>query len=180
MDFSQINGSGSNVFNPELIQLQPGDGWGLDGKYTAFQVSASGQNLYNNSIDFSSYLNNGFTFEFLVRTYNVNGNDYILRIGNLLIGPGYVRVYEDPDPEKGYALDGVFINSKADFQKDAITHILVTYTKQYLPRTYIDTYNQLLNSWTANYQTSSDVTPYNVLKVYINGVINREIQIEES
>ena len=180
LDYSQINGSSSNVFKPELIQLQPGDGWGIDGKYTSFQVSASGQNLFKNAIDLSSYLNNGFTFEFLVRTYNINGDDYIVRIGNLLIGPGYVRVYEDPDPEKGYALDGVFINSKADFQKDAVTHILITYEKQYLPKTYIDTYNQLLSTPTANYSTSSDVKPYNVLKIYINGVINREIQLADS
>lgn len=98
----------------------------------------------------------------------------------MLIGPGYVRVYEDPDPEKGYALDGVFINSKADFQKDAVTHILITYEKQYLPKTYIDTYNQLLSTPTANYSTSSDIKPYNVLKIYINGVINREIQLVDS
>lgn len=180
LDFSQINGSGSNVFLENNIQLQPGDGWGIDGKYTAFQVSASGNNLFKEAIDLSSYLNNGFTFEFLVRTYNVNGSDPVLRIGNLLIGPGYVRVYHEPDPEKGYTLDSVYVNSKADFQKNAITHILVTYTKEYKPTTYLDTYNQLLNTGTANYQTSSDVTPYNVLKIYINGVINREIQLSEA
>ena len=180
LDYSQINGSGSNVFKDDLIQLQPGDGWGIDGKYTAFTVSASNQTLYKNPIDFSSYLNGGFTFEFLLRTYNVNSDDYVLRIGNLLVGPGYVRVYEDPDENGEYALDGVFINSKADFQKDAITHILITYEKEYLPRTYMDTYNRLLNNGAANYQTSSDVTPYNVLKIYINGVINREIQLAES
>lgn len=180
LDYSQINGSGTNVFKDDLIQLQPGDGWGIDGKYTAFTVSASNQTLYKNPIDFSSYLNGGFTFEFLLRTYNVNSDDYILRIGNLLVGPGYVRVYEDPDENGEYALDGVFINSKADFQKDAVTHILITYEKEYLPKTYMDTYNRLLNSGTANYQTSSDVTPYNVLKIYINGVINREIQLAES
>lgn len=179
LDYSQINGSGSNVFNPENIQLQPGDGWGIDGKYTAFQVSASGQNLFKSAIDMSSYLNNGFTFEFLLRTYNSNSNDHVLRIGNILIGPGYVRVYED-EPEDGYELDGVFVNSKADFQKDAVTHILITYTKAYLPKTYVEIYNQLLNSGNANYSTSSDITPYNVLKIYINGVINREIQLEES
>ena len=180
LDYSQINGSGSNVFNEDNIQLQPGDGWGIDGKYTAFQISASGQNLFKQALDFSSYLNNGFTFEFLVRTYNVNGDDYVLRIGNLLLGPGYVRVYEDPDPEEGYALDSVYVNSKADFQKNAVTHILVTYTKEYRPSTYMDTYNQLLSTPTAKYQTSSDVKPYNVLKVYINGVINREIQLVDS
>lgn len=180
LDYSQINGSGSNVFNPENIQLQPGDGWGIDGKYTAFQVSASGQNLFKNAIDFSSYLNNGFTFEFLLRTYNVNGDDYVMRIGNLLIGPGYVRVYHEPDPEEGYKLDSVFVNSKGDFQKNAVTHLLITYEKEYKPKTYMDTYNQLLNSGTANYSNSSDVTPYNVLKIYVNGVINREIQLTES
>ena len=180
LDYSQINGSGSNVFNEDNIQLQPGDGWGIDGKYTAFQVSASGQNLFKEAIDFSSYLNNGFTFEFLVRTYNVNGDDYVLRIGNLLLGPGYVRVYEDPDPEEGYKLDSVYINSKADFQKNAITHILITYEKEYKPKTYIDTYNHLLNNGVVDYSSSSDVTPYNVLKIYINGVINREIQLADS
>ena len=180
LDFSQINGSGSNVFKADAINLQPGDGWGIDGKYTTFAVSASNQALYKTPMDFSSYLNNGFTFEFLLRTCNVNGDDYILRIGNLLVGPGYVRVFEDPDENGEYALDGVFINSKADFQKDAITHILVTYEKEYLPKTYMETYNRLLNNGTANYQTSSDITAYNVLKIYINGVINREIQLAES
>jgi hypothetical protein len=180
LDFSQINGSGSNVFKDDSINLQPGDGWGIDGKYTTFSVSAGNQALYKTPMDFSSYLNNGFTFEFLLRTCNVNGDDYVLRIGNLLVGPGYVRVYEDPDENGEYALDGVFINSKADFQKDSITHILITYEKEYLPKTYMDTYNRLLNNGSANYQTSSDVTPYNVLKIYINGVINREIQLSES
>lgn len=180
LDYSQINGSGSNVFNSDNIQLQPSDGWVIDGKYTAFQVSASGQSLFKEAIDFSSYLNNGFTFEFLVKTYNINGDDYVLRIGNLLLGPGYVRIYEDPDPEKGYTKESVYINSKADFQKNAITHILVTYSKEYRPSTYMDIYNQLLSTPTANYQTSSDVKSYNVLKVYINGVINREIQLVDS
>jgi hypothetical protein len=36
LDYSQIKGSGSNIFLPENIQLQPGDGWGIDGRYTAF------------------------------------------------------------------------------------------------------------------------------------------------
>ena len=180
LDYSQINGSGSNVFKENNIQLQPGDGWSIDSKYTAFQVSASGQQLFKEALDFSSYLNNGFTFEFLLRTYNVNGDDFVMRIGNLLIGPGYVRVYHDPDPEEGYKLDSVFVNSKADFQKNAITHILVTYAKEYKPSTYMDTYNHLLSTQTANYQTSSDVKPYNVLKIYINGVINREIQLVDS
>lgn len=180
LDYSQINGSGSNVFVADNLQLQPGDGWGIDASYTAFQVSASGQPLFKTPIDLRNYLNTGFTFEFLVNTYNVNGDDPILRIGNILLGPGYVRVYHKPDPEKGYTLDSVFVNSKADFQKNTITHILVTYTKEYRPITYLDTYNQLLSSESANYQTAPDVTPYNILKVYINGVINREIQLKES
>lgn len=56
----------------------------------------------------------------------------------------------------------------------------MTYTKEYRPSTYMDTYNQLLSTPTANYQTSSDIKPYNVLKIYINGVINREIQLVDS
>ena len=180
LNYSQINGSGSNVFNADNIQLQPGDGWCLDSKYTAFQVSASGQNLFKTPINLSSYLNTGFTFEFLVKTYNVNGTDPVLRIGNIWLGPGYVRVYHDPDPEKGYTLDSVFVNSKADFQKDEVTHIMITYAKEYRPSTYMETYNRLLKTDKANYQTSSSVRPYNVLKIFINGVINREIQLAES
>jgi hypothetical protein len=36
LNYSQINGSGSNVFLPENTNVLPGDGWGVDGRYTAY------------------------------------------------------------------------------------------------------------------------------------------------
>jgi hypothetical protein len=64
----------------------------VDGRYTGYQVSASAQELFKTPINLSSSLNNGFTFEFLLKTYNVNSDDPVIKIGNLYIGPGYVRV----------------------------------------------------------------------------------------
>lgn len=180
LNFSQINGSGSNVFNSDNTTLLPGDGWTVDGRYTAYQVSASEQELFKTPIDLSSSLNNGFTFEFLVKTYNVNSDDPVLKIGNLYLGPGYVRVNEDIAAGQTHSSSSIHVNSKADFGKEEITHILVVYEKQYMPKTYLDTYNQLLTQGTVNYSSPGAVTPYDVLRIYVNGVINREIQISES
>ena len=177
LNYSQINGSGSNVFLAENTNVLPGDGWLVDGRYTAYQVSASDQDLFKQPIDLLNNLNNGFTFEFLLKTYNVNGDDPIVKIGNLHVGPGYVRVYEDIEEGKEHESNSIHVNSKADFGKEEVTHILITYAKQYKPQTYVDTYNQLLSQGTVNYSSPGAVTAYDVLKIYINGVINREIQV---
>lgn len=177
LNYSQINGSGSNVFVPENTNVLPGDGWMVDGRYTAYQVSASDQELFKKPIDLLTNLNNGFTFEFLLKTYNVNSDDPVIKIGNLHIGPGYVRVHEDIEEGKEHESNSIHVNSKADFGKEEVTHILITYTKQYKPSTYLDTYDQLLSQGSVNYSSPGSVTPYDVLKVYINGVINREIQV---
>lgn len=177
LNYSQINGSGSNVFVDDNVNVLPGDGWLVDGRYTAYQVSASDQEVFKTPIDLISNLNNGFTFEFLLKTYNVNGDDPILKIGNLHVGPGYVRVHEDIAEGEEHESNSIHVNSKADFGKEEVTHILITYTKQYKPQTYVDTYNQLLTQGTVNYSSPGAVTPYDVLKVYVNGVINREIQV---
>ena len=177
LNYSQINGSGSNVFEADNTNVLPGDGWLVDGRYTAYQVSASDQDLFKQPIDLLNNLNNGFTFEFLLKSYNVNGEEPFLTIGNLHVGPGYVRVHEDIEEGKEHESNSIHVNSKADFGKEEVTHILITYSKQYKPTTYMDTYNQLLSQGTVNYSSPGAVTPYDVLKVYVNGVINREIQV---
>lgn len=180
LDFSQINGSGSNVFNADNTTLLPGDGWTVDGRYTAYQVSASEQELFKTPIDLSSSLNNGFTFEFLLKTYNVNSDDPVLKIGNIYMGPGYVRVNEDIAEGEEHKSSSIHVNSKADYGKEEITHVLIVYEKQYTPKTYVNIYDQLLTQGSVNYSSPGAVTPYNVLRIYVNGGINREIQISES
>lgn len=180
LDFSQINGSGSNVFNADNTTLLPGDGWTVDGRYTAYQVSASEQELFKTPIDLSSSLNNGFTFEFLLKTYNVNSDDPVLKIGNLYVGPGYVRVNEDIVEGEEHSSSSIHVNSKADYGKEEITHVLVVYEKQYTPKTYVNIYDQLLTQGSVNYSSPGAVTPYDVLRIYVNGVINREIQVSEA
>jgi hypothetical protein len=180
LNYSQINGSGSNVFNVENTNVLPGDGWMVDGRYTAYQVSASDQELFKTPIDLAANLNNGFTFEFLLKTYNVNGEEPVIKIGNLHIGPGYVRVHEDIAEGKEHESNSIHVNSKADFGREEITHILITYAKQYKPQTYLNIYDQLLSQGSVNYSSPGAVASYDVLKVYVNGVINREIQVSTS
>jgi hypothetical protein len=55
--------------------------------------------------------------------------------------------------------------------------VLITYTKGYKPQTYLEIYNQLLSQGQVNYSSPNAVSTYDVLKVYVNGVINREIQV---
>lgn len=129
LNYSQINGSGSNVFEADNTNVLPGDGWLVDGRYTAYQVSASDQDLFKQPIDLLNNLNNGFTFEFLLKSYNVNGEEPFLTIGNLHVGPGYVRVHEDIEEGKEHESNSIHVNSKADFGKEEVTHILITYSK---------------------------------------------------
>ena len=171
-DFSQVKGQATTLFNDVNSNIEASDGWISDSNLIAYKISGQNQNLFNTPKNFNSLLygGKGFTIEVMLKNYNVNGDDPVMNIGNLLFGPGYTRVQSSNEE--------IFTNSRADFEKDEITHLLFVYDPAYKPSTYNNIYDQLFNE---NGQTYSNFQyTYPILKVFVNGSINREIELKTS
>jgi hypothetical protein len=104
----------------------------------------------------------------MLKNYNCNGEDPVMNIGNIVFGPGYSRL-DSANEDK-------VVNSRADFEKDEITHIMYIFDPAYKPGTYNNIYDQLFNENGVTYTSLND--PYPILKVFINGTINREIEVK--
>ena len=171
-DFSQITGQATSVFNDINSNVEASDGWTTDENLITYKVSGSNTELFSKPKDFSSLLNSGqgFSIEVMLKNYNINGNDPVMNIGSLLFGPGYVRVNSEDLSD-----EGIFVNSRADFEKEVITHLMITYDPAYKPNTYLNIYDQIFNE---NGVTYSNIEHnYPILRIFVNGCINREIQI---
>jgi uncharacterized Fe-S radical SAM superfamily protein PflX len=106
----------------------------------------------------------------MLKNYNINGDDPAMSIGNLLFGPGYTRVNS--------ANEDIVTNSRADFEKEVITHLMFVFDPTYKPSTYNNIYNQLYSEDGTNYENFNRTYP--ILKVFVNGTINREIEVSVS
>ena len=171
-DFSQITGQATTLFNNTNPDIDASDGWIVDENLIAYKISGQNKNLYTQPKDFSALLSSGqgFTIEVMLKNYNINGDDVVMNIGNLLFGPGFTRIDSDDKSE-----EGTFVNSRADFEKDVITHLTFVFDPAYKPNTYINTYDHIFNEGGVTY--SSIAHTYPILKVFVNGCINREIQV---
>ena len=171
-NFSQITGQATTLFSGINPDIEASDGWTVDDNLIAYKISGQNKELFTTPKDFSNLLNSGqgFSIEVMLKNYNINGDDPVMNIGNLLFGPGFSRVDSTDLSE-----EGIFVNSRADFEKEVITHLMFVYDPNYKPSTYINIYDQLFNENGTKY---SDINrTYPILKVYVNGCINREIQL---
>ena len=171
-DFSQITGQATTLFSNVSDELDASDGWTVDENLITYKISGQNKNLYTQAKDLSYLLSTGkgFTIEVMLKNYNINGDDPVMSIGNLLFGPGFSRVDSTDKSD-----EGVFVNSRADYEKDVITHLTYVFDPAYKPSTYLDTYNYIFNEGGSNY--SNIQYTYPILKVFVNGCINREIQV---
>ena len=171
-DFSQIKGQSTTLFTDISDDIEASDGWTVDENLITYKVSGQGRNLFNNPKNFDSLLTSGrgFTIEVMLKNYNINGEDPVMSIGNLLFGPGYSRIQS--------ANSEIFTNSRADFEKEVMTHLMFVYDPAYKPSTYNNIYDQLFNEKGLKY--SDFQYTYPILKVYVNGSINREIEVKPS
>ena len=173
-DFSQIVGQSTTFFSNINSDIEASDGWITDENLIAYKISAQNKNLFTQPKDMSTLLNSGqgFTIEVMLKNYNINGEDPVMNIGNLLFGPGFARVNSDDLSE-----EGIYVNSRADFEKEVMTHLMFIYEPNYKPKTYLNIYDEIFNENGVSY---SDIThTYPILKIYVNGCINREIQISQ-
>lgn len=171
-NFSQITGQATSLFTGISSNIEASDGWTFDEDLIAYKVSGQNNNLFESAKDLSALITSGqgFSIEVMLKNYNVNGEDPVMNIGNILFGPGYARVNSNDLSD-----EGIFVNSRADFEKEVITHLMFVYDPAYKPSTYTNVYDQILNENGVKY---SDIAhTYPILKIYVNGCINREIQI---
>lgn len=171
-DFSQIVGQATTLFNGVNSDIEASDGWTVDENLIAYKISGQNKNLYKQPKDMSALLNSGqgFTIEVMLKNYNINGDDPVMNIGNLLFGPGFARVNSSDMSD-----EGIYVNSRADFEKEVITHLMFVYDQAYKPTTYLNIYDQIFDEGGTKYSNLAHTYP--ILKVYVNGCINREIQI---
>lgn len=171
-DFSQITGQSTSLFSDVNSDIESSDGWTIDDSLIAYKVSGQNKNLFTTPKDFSTLLNSGqgFSIEVMLKNYNINGDDPVMSIGNILFGPGYTRVNSADTSE-----EGIFVNSRADFEKEVVTHLMLVYDPTYKPNTYLNIYDQIFEEGNTKYSSLSHTYP--ILKVFVNGCINREIQI---
>ena len=202
IDYSQISTNnviprlGYSLFDKSNLHpnIDSTDGVTQDGRYVGFKVSPLGVENGNPIGLFKTPIalqDNGganlasvnkFSIELLIKTYNVNNDDdFILEIGSLRLYPHYLRLWDSSlgiiNGEVDFSTP--YIASCANFAKDEITHIVITYDKQYKPTLYEKTiYSELY----PGYEKSGNEGPSldSTLKIYINGTINRSITINSS
>lgn len=177
LNFNQVDLQNNNVFVPSNLDPDLGsmDGYTINTRNTSFKVSAQyrqeDNGLFRTPINLSNLLRatSGFSMEFNYKTSHVNGDDPVFSIGHLLFGPGYCRI--DAGEADKQAKEGIWKNSKASFSKTEDTHVLVVFYKNYKPSTYDATYRTLFGN------DFSKGKSYDLLKIYVNGTVNREIEV---
>lgn len=194
-NFDQISGYINNVFvtdqyatatTPANIAstLESSDGWMEDEGRAYFKVSAQENSIFTSPLNLS--LGNNFAIELGIKTYNVSDVDKpILTLGKLQIRPTMVcwdvdrsAYAENADGEAAY--QAAFLKRVSKFQENMETHIMITVDSNwtlkkgsvYYPN-YLGDNQTVFDSNYANYT-------HTLLRIYINGVIDREIFLESA
>lgn len=187
LSFSQI--SNGNVFTDLSDDLDSSDGLQLETvlenteqvTMTTFKVSptkgvfATPKKLL--SAGQTALHKGAFSIEMMFKTYGISDlDDKILTIGNITLCPKHLFVNHEPDKnsEPHHTVNA----SRADFRKETIQHVLITYDPNYKPSTYDFLYDKFFTSGSTTYTSSAQAYP--CLKVYVNGTINRIISIGSS
>lgn len=167
INFDQINGRTTTLFN-----ASPNYWTALDGKII-YRVESNTNKVFETPVNLQ--LSNNFTLEFGFKSYNVSNEESpVITFGQMLIKP--TVVCWNTQAEQLY-------NARfAQFKENADTHITITVQKgftlnqndPYYPNYFLaqDSYNTLK----ANLESAK----FNLVRIYVNGVINREISIDDA
>ena len=118
--------------------------------------------------------NGAFSIEMLFKTYSISDlEDKIMTIGNITLCPKHIFVNHEPD--KNTEPHHIVNASRADFRKETLQHIMITYDPAYKPNTYEKMYDMFFTSGSTSY--SNDAKAYPCLKIFVNGTINRIISV---
>ena len=187
LGFSQI--SNGNVWTDLSSDLDNSDGLQLETviqntekiTMTAFKVSPN-KGIFNTpkkllSAGQTPLHNQSFSIEMMFKTYGINDlEDKIMTIGNITLCPKHIFVNHEPD--KNTEPHHIVNASRADFRKEVIQHITITYDPAYKPSTYELLYDKFFTTGSTSYTSSAQAYP--CLKFFVNGTINRIISISPS
>lgn len=187
LNFSQIsNGNFFTDLNPNLdssdgIQLEQLISDSETVTMTAFKVSptsgvfATPKKLLSSG---KTALHKGaFSIEMMFKTYGISDlEDKIMTIGNITLCPKHI--FLNYNPEENTKPHHTVNASRADFRKEDIQHIVITYDPKYKPSTYEKMYDMFFTSGSTTY--SNDAQSYECLKIYVNGTINRVISVNSN
>lgn len=167
INFDQISGRTTTLFNDSL------DYWkATDGKII-YRVEANTNKVFETPVNLQ--LSNNFTLEFGFKSYNVSNEESpVITFGQMLIKP--TVVCWNTSAEQLY-------NARfAQFKEDVDTHITITVQKgftlnqndPYYPNYFLaqDSYDTL--------KANMESAKFNLVRIYVNGVINREISIDDA
>lgn len=167
INFDQISGRTTTLFNDSP------DYWKASNGKIIYRVEANTNKVFETPVNLQ--LSNNFTLEFGFKSYNVSNEESpVITFGQMLIKP--TVVCWNTSAEQLY-------NARfAQFKEDADTHITITVQKgftlnpndPYYPNYFLaqDSYNTLK----ANLESAK----FNLVRIYVNGVINREISIDDA
>lgn len=183
LNFDQIVGASNNVLvtetyatasNPANISpyIEPSNGWVEQDGRTLFRISAQGNPILTNPLPLG--LTPTSTIELGFKTYNISNKDIpILTMGKFQLRP--MQFCWDADPTTS-----LFTARNSQFQEGVETHLMITIQKGWyvsqndiyypdmLPGTYKDAYDKV-----------SESVKVNLVRVFINGVIDREISLTD-
>lgn len=179
-NFDQIHGYINNIFITEeyandvtpatvISDLESSDGWSEDEGRAVFKVSAQSKPILKNPLRLN--LSTTCTIEMGIKTYNISDkNQPILTIGNFQLRPTqFCWNTEDND---------LFNARNAQFREGVETHLTITVHKGWVV-SKDDIYypNFLQGNYQDQYDNLAPNTPINLVRIYINGVIDREINL---
>lgn len=162
LNYDQIVGRSTTLFSK--------NNWVNENNRTIYRVGAGFEKVFDTPLNLS--LGNSFSLEFGLKTYNVSDEQKsIIDIGSMQIRPTTI-CWNTSDIN-------LYNARNSQFQEGVDTHIMITvhpkyriestdpYYPNYLPETSQQTFN--------SYQGT-----INLIRIYINGIIDREISISDS
>ena len=181
-NYDQITGQINNLFSTDLqsseatliSDLESSDGWKERDGITYLKLSKQGKNVLKNDIDLQ--LNDNFTIEMGFRTYNISDKSQsILNIGSLTLYPTQLGW----EYNEGIISEN-FLKRNAQFQEGQDTHITITVTKNWTISKDDPYYPDYLGTAQSTFDQKVVNTKFNLMRIYINGCIDREIILEDT
>ena len=110
------------------------------------------------------------------KTYNISDKaQSILNIGSLTLYPTQIGwEYNEGITSKN------FLTRSAQFQENQDTHVVITVTKNWTTTPSDPYYPDYLDTAQSTFDQKVVNTKFNLMRIYINGVIDREIKLEDT